>query len=83
MYAAELLLSLSLQLQEVKGQLLAQNAEPPQLSPPCVVLAGRTLITGGDRGAAEAAQHTLRSDNKSNWSAKNSPPIYGEVFKRY
>lgn len=60
MYAAELLLSLSPQLQEVKGQFLAQNGEPPQLSPPCVVLAGRTLITGGDRGAAEAAQHTLR-----------------------
>lgn len=59
MYVAELLLRLSLQLQEVKGQLLTQNGKPPQPSSPGVLLARRALITREDREATEAVQHTL------------------------
>lgn len=60
--AAKLPLRLSPQLQEVKGQLLAQTGQPPH-GPPSVV----ALMAGRDRVAELRASDALRR-------RKNSPP---------
>lgn len=76
LYAAQLPLRLSPQLQEVKGQLLAQTGQPPRLGPPSVV----ALMAGRDRGAELKASSASRGGGRN----KNSPPSSGSsgVYKR-
>lgn len=74
--AAQLPLRLSPQLQEVKGQLLAQTGQPPRLGPPSAV----ALMAGRDRGAELKASSAPRGGGRN----KNSPPSSGSsgVYKR-
>lgn len=74
--AAQLPLRLSPQLQEVKGQLLAQTGQPPRLGPPSAV----ALTAGRDRGAELKASSAPRGGGRN----KNSPPSSGSsgVYKR-